>query len=143
MSRDTRHRFFGTAFTPSVQAEQARHGSQAAYARLADTGDALDGGAQLTEQEADFIAARDSFYLATVSQTGWPYVQHRGGPGGFVRVLDDRTLGWADFSGNRQYVSIGNSAADNPVAMIFMDYPARRRLKVLGHVTAFGDRRSS
>jgi predicted pyridoxine 5'-phosphate oxidase superfamily flavin-nucleotide-binding protein len=129
-----RHRFFSTAFTPSVQAEQARHGSQAAYARLAaaDDYEEADG---LTPAEISFISARDSFYLATVSETGWPHVQHRGGPAGFVRVLDARTLAWADFSGNRQYVSIGNTGVNDKVALIFVDYPARQRLKILGRMT--------
>jgi predicted pyridoxine 5'-phosphate oxidase superfamily flavin-nucleotide-binding protein len=127
-----RTRFFSTAFTPSVQAEQARHGSRAAYARLAasDEPDA----AGLTEAEAGFIAARDSFYLGTVSETGWPHVQHRGGPAGFVHVLDPLTLAWADFSGNRQYVSIGNTAVNERVALLFMDYPGQQRLKVLGRL---------
>jgi predicted pyridoxine 5'-phosphate oxidase superfamily flavin-nucleotide-binding protein len=128
------HRFFGTAFTPSVQAEQARHGSRAGYARLAASDDPEDT-AGLTPTEISFISARDSFYLGTVSETGWPHVQHRGGPVGFVRVLDARTLAWADFSGNRQYVSIGNTAVNDKVALIFVDYPARQRLKVLGRMT--------
>ena len=128
-----RHRFFATAFTPSVQAEQARHGSQAGYDRLVSAEDGEPDG--LTSVETDFIAARDSFYLGTVSETGSPHVQHRGGPAGFVHVLDDRTLAWADFSGNRQYVSIGNTAINNRVALFFMDYPGRHRLKVLGRMT--------
>jgi uncharacterized protein len=128
-----RRRFFSTAFTPSVQAEQAKHGSQAGYARLAAAGDTDEDG--LTASEIDFIGARDTFYLATVSETGWPHVQHRGGPVGFVQALDERTLAWADFSGNRQYVSIGNAAVNDRVAMIFVDYPAQARLKILGHLT--------
>ena len=130
------NRFLETVFTPSVQAEQTRHGSRAGYERFLNrhaTGDAVAAG--LTEQEAAFIGARDSFYLATVSATGWPHVQHRGGPAGFVRILDTQTLGWADFSGNRQYVTIGNASDNDRVAMIFMDYSAQRRLKVLGHMT--------
>ena len=94
------------------------------------------------EQEIAFIAARDSFYLASVSETGWPYVQHRGGPTGFVRRVDERTIGWADYVGNRQYVSAGNTAVNDRVAMIFMDYPHQERLKVLGHMRSHdtGDR---
>jgi predicted pyridoxine 5'-phosphate oxidase superfamily flavin-nucleotide-binding protein len=132
-----RHRFFDLAFTPSVQAEQARQGSRAAYA--AANSDAAGGTSAdaLSPRETAFIAARDSFYLASVSQTGWPYVQHRGGPEGFVRVLDEKTLGWAEFAGNRQYVSVGNVAADDRVALIFMDYAHRRRLKLLGHMRVF------
>jgi len=135
------HRFFSTAFTPSVQAEQARHGSQAGYSRLANAG-ASEEADSLTPAEISFISARDSFYLGTVSETGWPHVQHRGGPAGFVRVLDARTLAWADFSGNRQYVSIGNTAVNDKVALIFVDYPARQRLKILGQMTTteIGDR---
>ena len=132
-----RHRFYDLAFTPAVQAEQARKGSRAAYA--AASADAEDGESAdaLGEQEAAFIAARDSFYLASVSETGWPYVQHRGAPVGFVRRLDDSTLGWAEYRGNRQYVSAGNTATNDRVAMIFMDYPHQQRLKVLGHMHAF------
>lgn len=127
-----RRRFFRTAFTPSVQAEQAKHGSQAAYIRMAAGGDADEEG--MTASEIDFITSRDSFYLATVSETGWPHVQHRGGAVGFIKVLDERTFAWADFSGNRQYVSVGNTAVNDKVATIFMDYPAQRRLKVLGRM---------
>lgn len=87
---------------------------------------------RLGPSEAGFIAARDSFYMATVSETGWPYIQHRGGPQGFVRVLDERTLGFADFRGNRQYVSVGNLAVNDRVSLFFMDYPNRTRLKLLG-----------
>ena len=91
---------------------------------------------RFTENEAAFIAARDSFYLASISESGWPYVQHRGGPVGFVKILDDKTLGFADFRGNRQYLSLGNIAADNRVALILMDYPNKARLKILGRLTA-------
>src|ERR1700722_14449441 len=132
-----RHRFFDLAFTPAVQAEQARRGSRAGYAALSArrsdgaTADVLE------EQEFAFIAERDSFYLATVSETGWPYVQHRGGPVGFVRRVDERTIGWADYAATRQYVSAGNAVADDRVAMIFVDYPHQERLKVLGHMRAY------
>jgi ferredoxin-NADP reductase/predicted pyridoxine 5'-phosphate oxidase superfamily flavin-nucleotide-binding protein len=88
----------------------------------------------LGEREASFISARDSFYIASVSETGWPYVQHRGGPPGFVRVIDERTIGFADFSGNRQYVSVGNVKKDDRVSLFFMDYPNQTRLKLLGRV---------
>jgi hypothetical protein len=89
---------------------------------------------RFTENEAAFIAARDSFYLATVSQTGWPYVQHRGGPPGFIRMLDDKTLAITDYRGNRQYISVGNLSACNRASLILMDYPNRRRLKIFAHV---------
>lgn len=131
-----RHRFAALAFTESVREVQETLGSRAAYAALdkgEDTNHVLTGG------EAAFIAARDSFYMASVSETGWPYVQHRGGPAGFVRVLDERTIGFADFRGNRQYVSVGNLRKDDRVALIFMDYPNRARLKVLGRVRLVGD----
>ena len=80
-----------------------------------------------------FIAERDSFYMATVSETGWPYIQHRGGPTGFVRIIDEKTIGFADFAGNRQYVSVGNLQTDDRVSLFFMDYPNQTRLKLLGH----------
>jgi uncharacterized protein len=124
------HRFAELAFTPRVQQAQQAAGSRANYARL-------DGGPDFNDvlgpDEERFLAARDSLYLATVGETGWPYVQHRGGPPGFVQVLDERTLGFADFRGNRQYVSVGNLAGDARIALIAVDYPRRRRLKLLGH----------
>jgi uncharacterized protein len=88
---------------------------------------------RFNEAETAFIESRDSFYMATVSENGWPYVQHRGGPPGFLHVLDDRTLAFADFRGNRQYISVGNLTADDRVALILMDYPRCRRLKILAH----------
>jgi uncharacterized protein len=112
-------------------------GSRAAYAGVAADPDNADIGGALSEREAAFIEDRDSFYLATVSETGWPYVQHRGGPPGFVRRVDDKIIGWAEFAGNRQYVTTGNAATDDRVAMIFMDYPHQRRLKLLGHMRAY------
>jgi predicted pyridoxine 5'-phosphate oxidase superfamily flavin-nucleotide-binding protein len=129
-------RFFELAFAPAVQAEQVRYGSRAAYAAITAVtgGDAAD---VLSQREIAFIEARDSFYLASVSETGWPYVQHRGGPAGFVHSLDEKTLGWADFAGNRQHVSVGNTATDDRVAKFFMDYPHRQRLKVLGHMRVY------
>lgn len=124
-------RFLQTVFTPAVKAVQNAHGSRVPYARHDDIPTTPD---RLSEQERDFIAARDSFYMATTSETGWPYLQHRGGAAGFVKVLDDRTLGFADYRGNRQYVSIGNLSADNRAALFFMDYPNRARLKLLGRI---------
>ncbi|MEL6876319.1 MAG: pyridoxamine 5'-phosphate oxidase family protein [Pseudomonadota bacterium] len=88
------------------------------------------------ERAAAFITARDSFYMASVSENGWPYLQHRGGPAGFLKILDDRTLGFADFRGNRQYISLGNTRADDRVALFMVDYPRRKRLKLLGHLRA-------
>jgi hypothetical protein len=129
------HRFAALAFTDSVREVQRLLGSRAGYAAM-DEGE--DYNHVLTGREADFIAARDSFYIASVSETGWPYVQHRGGPAGFMRVLDERTIGFADFHGNRQYVSVGNLRKDDRVALFFMDYPNRMRLKLLGRVRLVG-----
>ena len=89
---------------------------------------------EFTPAEAAFIAERDSFYMATVSETGWPYVQHRGGPPGFLKVVDEKTLAFADYRGNRQYLSVGNLAADDRAALILVDYSRRARLKILAHV---------
>jgi len=124
------HRFAEIAFTRAVQEQQEARGSRASYARLAESEARND---RLGVKEIDFIQARDGFYLASVSETGWPYVQFRGGAPGFLRVIDERTLAWPDFRGNRQYVSVGNLSGDDRVALILMDYANRRRLKLLGH----------
>ncbi len=87
----------------------------------------------LTAEETDFLATRDSFYMATITEDDWPYLQHRGGPAGFVKVLGENQIGFADFSGNRQLLSTGNLAANDRVALFFMDYARRERLKILGH----------
>jgi predicted pyridoxine 5'-phosphate oxidase superfamily flavin-nucleotide-binding protein len=121
------------AFTDSVRQAQAGHGSRAFYDRKRERGHALPGPDPLTAGERAFLSDRDGFYLATVSETGWPYVQYRGGPVGFLHVIDDHTVGWADFQGNLQYISTGNLAVDDRVAMIVMDYVNRRRLKIYGH----------
>lgn len=121
--------FARIAYTDSVKAAQSRYnGSELP---LAATGEST---VELGPREIEHIAARDSFYLATVSETGWPHIQHRGGPAGFLKVLGPSTLGFADYSGNRQYISVGNLFHDDRVAMILMDYPNRRRLKLLGRV---------
>jgi predicted pyridoxine 5'-phosphate oxidase superfamily flavin-nucleotide-binding protein len=125
-----RRAFADIAFTPAVRAMQERMGSRAVYARLDNE---APGAGVLGDAEIDFITARDSFYLATVSETGWPYVQHKGGPPGFVKVLGPRMIGWADFRGNVQYVSDGNLARNDRVSMILVDYANRRRLKLMGH----------
>ena len=119
------------AFTPGVRAMQQRMGSRANYAPLDRTSDRRD---TLSEREAAFIEARDGFYQASVSETGWPYVQFRGGPVGFLKLLDDKTLGYADFRGNVQYISVGNLQADDRVSIILMDYANQARLKLLGRV---------
>lgn len=125
------HKFAEIAFTNGVKAIQTQLGSRDSYASMA-TGE--DYNHVLGQMEYEFIAERDSFYMASVSETGWPYVQHRGGPAGFVKVLDQRTIGFADYSGNRQYVSVGNFSHDDRVSLFFMDYVNRRRLKLLGRV---------
>jgi len=129
--------FAKISFTPDVQAVQTEMGSRMAY-RAAELGVAEE--VALGAAEQAFIAERDSFYQATVSQTGWPYVQHRGGPVGFLKVLDDRTMGYADFSGNRQYISVGNLRGDDRVSLLLMDYPQRRRLKIWGRARAVDER---
>lgn len=122
--------FAEIAFTPTVRQQQTRLGSARQYDRfLAEDAERAD---RLGPIEIAFVEARDGFYQATVSETGWPYVQFRGGPAGFLRVLDPKTIAYADFRGNRQYVSTGNLATDDRISLILMDYPNRRRLKVLG-----------
>jgi uncharacterized protein len=124
--------FLDIASTPGVRAAQEANGSGEFWAKF--EGDrAFD---RFTAAEAAFIAERDSFYMATVSESGWPYVQHRGGPPGFIRVLDDKTLAIPDFRGNRQYISTGNLATNDRAALILMDYPNRRRLKLYAQVEA-------
>lgn len=121
--------FLDIAATPAVKVAQAANGSLDFWEGF--RGDrAFD---HFTEAEAAFIGRRDSFYMSTVSESAWPYVQHRGGPAGFLRVLDDRTLGFADFGGNRQYLSLGNMAGNDRAALVLMDYPGRRRMKILAH----------
>jgi predicted pyridoxine 5'-phosphate oxidase superfamily flavin-nucleotide-binding protein len=122
--------FLDIAVTPSVRAVQAKMGA-------AETWEDFKGSREFdrfTADEAAFIAERDSFYMATVSETGWPYVQFRGGPPGFLKQLDDRTLAFADFRGNRQYISTGNVAADDRACLFLMDYANRMRLKIYVHV---------
>ena len=123
------HQFAALAFTNRVKAMQEAQGSRRAYAKQESGPDFND---RLGPDEAEFISARDSFYMATVSETGWPYLQHRGGPSGFVRVVDEKTLVFADVRGNKQFISVGNVQGDGRVAMIFMDYPNQTRLKLLG-----------
>lgn len=121
--------FLDIASTPSVRAAQAEMGLQDFWTNL-PTDRSFD---RFTENERAFIASRDSFYMATVSETDWPYVQHRGGPQGFLKVIDDRTLAFADYRGNRQYISTGNIAANDKVCLFLMDYARRARLKIYAH----------
>ena len=124
-------RFAQLAFTENVQKHQEIQGSRRAYLRMAHGPETPD---RMGPNERMFIAERDSFYIASVSETGWPYVQHRGGPPGFLRVVDDNTLGFADYRGNRQYITRGNVDHDNRVALFLMDYTNQIRLKMLGRV---------
>jgi uncharacterized protein len=124
-------RFQELAFTPLVKEHQVEHGSRSQYERMAQNSPA---GNTLGPAEQDFIQRRDSFYMASVSETGWPYVQHRGGPKGFVRVINPALIGFADLRGNKQYISLGNLQHDSRVALFFMDYPNQTRLKILGRV---------
>ncbi len=117
------------AFTEHVKAEQDLRGSREMYEGMVNR-PAPDG---FGEREAAFIAMRDSFYMATVSEDGWPYIQHRGGPRGFLKLLSPTQLGFADYRGNRQYVSVGNLQTEKRVSLFLMDYPNRARLKLLGH----------
>lgn len=130
------HAYAEIAFTTAVRAEQERLGSRAMYAR-SEGGDPFND--VLGEAETAFIATRDSFYLGSVSETGWPYIQHRGGPEGFLKVLGPRQLGFADFRGNRQYVTLGNLKGDDRVSLFLMDYARRGRLKIFGHAQATDD----
>jgi uncharacterized protein len=121
------------AFTDAVKAQQKRLGSRGAYAHMEE-----GSGWQtlITPELEEFIAARDSLYLATANAAGQPYIQHRGGPKGFLRVLDERTLGFADFAGNKQYITLGN-LQENPKTHVFlMDYTHRRRIKIWGELSA-------
>ncbi|MBK8754161.1 MAG: pyridoxamine 5'-phosphate oxidase family protein [Candidatus Competibacteraceae bacterium] len=129
--------FAKISFTPNVQAVQTEMGSRTAY-RTAELGDTET--VALSEFEKAFITERDSFYQATVSQSGWPYVQHRGGPAGFLKILDEQTIGYADFSGNRQYISVGNLRGDDRVSLLLMDYPGRQRLKIWGRARVVSER---
>jgi predicted pyridoxine 5'-phosphate oxidase superfamily flavin-nucleotide-binding protein len=116
-----------TMLTPAVLAAQEHYFGRRAVVPIAGERDSL------TDEERHFIEARDSFYMATVTETGWPYVQHRGGARGFLRVLSPDRLAFADFRGNRQMLSTGNLAANDRVALFLMDYPHRERLKIIGH----------
>jgi len=125
------HRFAQLTFTDSVKAAQEHYGSRERLQRFTTNAGPND---ELTDKEAGFIAQRDTFYMATVNEEGWPYLQHRGGPPGFLRVLGPKQLAYADFRGNGQLISVGNASSNDRVSLILIDYPNRRRLKVLGHM---------
>ncbi|WP_347986383.1 pyridoxamine 5'-phosphate oxidase family protein [Methylomonas sp. AM2-LC] len=122
------------AFTHSVKAAQKRYGNRQTYNVSEDDTELRD---SLTQNEISFLSDRDSFYMATVGENGWPYVQHRGGPKGFLKVLDENTIGFADFRGNKQYISVGNMNTDDRVMLFLMDYPHRLRLKIWAHSQIF------
>jgi predicted pyridoxine 5'-phosphate oxidase superfamily flavin-nucleotide-binding protein len=122
--------FMDIARTPSVRAAQAEMEADRLWVDFKGHRD-FD---RFTDQEAAFIAQQDTFYLASVSETGWPYVQHRGGPPGFLKMIDNRTLAFADYRGNRQYISTGNFRANDRACLILVDYPRRARLKIYAHV---------
>ncbi|MFD6223145.1 pyridoxamine 5'-phosphate oxidase family protein [Nocardia asteroides] len=122
-------RYAQVAFTPLVREHQRAHGSLRSYERMAQVPEVAD---RIGPDEAWFIGERDSFYLATVGETGWPYIQHRGGAPGFLKVLGERTLGFADFRGNKQYISRGNLDHDDRVSLFLMDYAAQSRMKIFG-----------
>ena len=117
------------AFTPAVKAVQERRGSRKSYRRMEETGGWQT---KITPELADFLAQRDSAFLATANAVGQPYVQHRGGPTGFIRVLDEKTLGFADYVGNRQYITTGNLTDNDRAFLLFMDYAHKRRVKIWG-----------
>lgn len=121
-------RYRDLMFTPAVRDVQERNGSAEMYGRQKPGDGAPD---ELTAAEMAFVSMRESFYMATISETGWPYMQHRGGPQGFVKILGPQTIGIADYRGNRQYLSLGNLAGNDRASLFFMDYMGRRRLKVL------------
>ena len=127
-------KYMQLVLTPAVQQAQDKYFGKHGAVEGAPESDPL------TPDEAGFIASRDSFYMATVSETGWPYVQHRGGPAGFVKVLGPNLIGFADFKGNRQLVSTGNLEITSRVALFMMDYPNRTRLKLLGHANVLDAR---
>ena len=128
--------FLHTMFGPGARARQASAGSRWSYARMEAGAGSAD---ILTDREVEFISARDSFYMASVTEDGWPYVQHRGGPPGFLRRIAGNRIGFADYRGNRQYLSAANLDADDRVSLFLMDYPNRRRLKLIGHAQSSED----
>lgn len=133
------HQFAERMFTENVKHAQTLYGSREQNEHLHQTFGPND---QISNKEAEFIAQRDSLYLSTVGETGWPYVQHRGGPIGFLKVLEPNLIAYADFKGNRQLISTGNSAADGRCSLILVDYVGQRRLKILGHLQMVDVRRT-
>ena len=128
-------RFMHTVLTPSVLAAERHY-----YGRSYPLYPAEPEPDALTADEAAFIQSRDSFYMATITESGWPYMQHRGGPPGFVRVLGPSQIGFADYGGNRQMISVGSIGQEDRVSIFMMDYPKRERVKILGHAKVFDAR---
>lgn len=133
-----RRKFTEIAFTPGVKTAQTRYGSRETYQNFVKQGITED---ILSNEEIEFIQARDSFYLGTVSSNGYPYIQFRGGATGFLKIIDEKTLGFADFKGNLQYISVGNLIENNRVFIFLMDYAHRRRLKIWGKAEVIDDNR--
>src|ERR1019366_8061725 len=134
------NRFAQIAFTPAVAETQRIYGSRDANERLERLGPPRD---TLAPEEVEFIRACDSFYLASVSETGWPDVQHRGGSKGFLKIIDEKTVGFSDFRGNRELITVGNLSRDDRVEPMIVDYPSRARLKILGHARVLDPERTS
>jgi predicted pyridoxine 5'-phosphate oxidase superfamily flavin-nucleotide-binding protein len=124
------HQFYKAMFTEAVKRLQERHTSRDQYERKAQLGPGND---TLGPAEIEFIEQRDSFYLASEGENGWPYIQHRGGPKGFLKVLHPKLLAFADFSGNKQFITVGNVSQNDKVTLFLMDYPHQTRLKILAH----------
>ncbi len=122
--------YASVAFTDQVKALQQKYGSRTSYERM-EKRQVIDG---LSENEVNFIRERDSFYMATIGENGFPYIQHRGGPKGFLKVIDLNTIGFIDFTGNKQYISVGNLATNKNTSLILMDYAAQARLKIYARV---------
>lgn len=128
-------KFMQTVLTPAVLAAEKHY-----YGKTYPSFDDAPGTDALRDQEIEFIETRDSFYMSTITENGWPYIQHRGGPFGFVRVLGPRQIGFADYGGNRQMISVGSISKQDRVALFMMDYPQRERVKILGHAKVFDAR---
>jgi uncharacterized protein len=124
------HKFAQLMFTEAAQKLQEQHGSRRQYEKMEKYGPSHD---QLGPHEIDFIEARDSFYMASIGENDWPYVQHRGGPPGFLHVINERTLAFADYAGNKQYITMGNLKRNDRVTLFLMDYAHQVRLKIIGH----------
>lgn len=126
--------FAAIAFTDAVKALQEKYGSRSSYERM-EKFNVVDG---LSHNEIDFIENRDSFYMSSIGENNFPYIQHRGGPKGFLKVLDKNRIGFIDFSGNKQYITVGNMETNNNVALFLMDYPAKARLKIFAKTEIVG-----